>query len=355
MNKMILIFLLLSFNAFSLEIDEKLTLRILRVSDSKKTVLINRGLEDGLAEGDHAKIFLTTGVVARGVVTKVSPTRSVWSLYRLVTPEVIKEDTVMNLKITPAVRVTEDDTKMITKEPVVDSPAPDKLDIPLAEGADDVERTADGQEVKALMVEQPVSLLLRNYEAYGFINFSSLSGTSKAQNADTPATMGQDNYNFNLGGSYYFTNEAAWYSRFSLGVFWNYEKNLTSSAEGNHSNMTVVEYGVLTDWHPIFRPWVTETFIPFVEMGMGRGSISTNYKNTNTATNATAVDLTSTLSSFSMGLGAKYYFRNAFGVKFLVDYYARSASFPGVTNTGNISYEYAVNGMRTFIGISYRW
>jgi hypothetical protein len=53
---------------FSLEIDEKLTLRILKISKTKRTILINRGIEDGLAEGDHAKFFDQSGVLARGKV-----------------------------------------------------------------------------------------------------------------------------------------------------------------------------------------------------------------------------------------------------------------------------------------------
>ena len=81
-------------------------MRIVKVSQSKKTILINRGVEDGLIKGDHAKFFLTVGVVARGVVVKVSPTRSVWSIYRLVNADYITDDQVMKLKITAPVKIT---------------------------------------------------------------------------------------------------------------------------------------------------------------------------------------------------------------------------------------------------------
>src|SRR4051812_7385275 len=89
-----------SSHLWALAVDEKLPLRILKSSDSKKTVLINRGIEDGLVVGDHAKFFLTTGVVGRGVVIKASPSRSVWSLYRVISPTELVADKVMNLKIT---------------------------------------------------------------------------------------------------------------------------------------------------------------------------------------------------------------------------------------------------------------
>ena len=53
-------------SSYALEIDEKLTLRIVKTSDTKKTVLINRGQEDGLAKGDHAKFYLSVGCRTRG-------------------------------------------------------------------------------------------------------------------------------------------------------------------------------------------------------------------------------------------------------------------------------------------------
>ena len=49
-------------NIFALEIDEKLTTRVVDISESRKTILINRGIEDGLAIGDHAKFFVSTGL-----------------------------------------------------------------------------------------------------------------------------------------------------------------------------------------------------------------------------------------------------------------------------------------------------
>ena len=104
---------------YALDINEKLTLRVLRLSSTKKTVLINRGIEDGLAVGDHAKFYLTTGMIARGVVSKVSPSRSVWSLYRLVEPDQLIENKIVNLKIATPVKITVDESKMIAVEPIV--------------------------------------------------------------------------------------------------------------------------------------------------------------------------------------------------------------------------------------------
>ena len=65
-------------------------------------------LEDGLVKGDHAKLFDEEGVFARGVIVKVSPTRSVWSIYQLIRPEVIEKSSIVNLKISTPVKVTKD-------------------------------------------------------------------------------------------------------------------------------------------------------------------------------------------------------------------------------------------------------
>ena len=114
-------FTLFSLNAFALEVDEKLTTRIVRTSETRKTLMINRGTEDGLVEGDHAKFIVTAGIVARGVCIKVSPSRSVWSVYRLVNADFIVNDSVMTLKITPPVKITKDETKAIVEEDIPSS------------------------------------------------------------------------------------------------------------------------------------------------------------------------------------------------------------------------------------------
>jgi hypothetical protein len=108
--------IIFSMSAFALEVDEKLTVRVIRTSETRKTIMINRGTEDGLVEGDHAKFIVTAGIVARAVCVKVSPTRSVWSVYRLVNADFIVNDSVMSIKITPAVKVTKDETQALVQE-----------------------------------------------------------------------------------------------------------------------------------------------------------------------------------------------------------------------------------------------
>jgi len=88
--------------------------RVLAISSSKKTILINRGREEGVKMGDHAKFSTPKdGYFARGVVSRVSPTRSVWSLYRIIKEEPIIENAVVTVKVASKVKLTKDESKSI--------------------------------------------------------------------------------------------------------------------------------------------------------------------------------------------------------------------------------------------------
>ena len=135
----------------ALEIDEKLTLRFLKVSTSKKTVLINRGAEDGLVVGDHAKFYITSGIIARGVVEKVSPSRSIWSLYRVIEPNDIAEGKVLNLKIASPVKITTDSSKSIKEEAIPGSDKPSEAEsVKSKNTAKENSKTIDAQDMKEL-------------------------------------------------------------------------------------------------------------------------------------------------------------------------------------------------------------
>ncbi|MBT7609117.1 MAG: hypothetical protein HN576_05140 [Bacteriovoracaceae bacterium] len=101
-------------SAWGLEDDRRMIVRILSVSSSKKTILINRGREEGVKIGDHAKISNPVdGYFARGVVSRVSPTRSVWSLYRILNPKPLVTNTVITIKAASKVKLTRDESKAI--------------------------------------------------------------------------------------------------------------------------------------------------------------------------------------------------------------------------------------------------
>jgi hypothetical protein len=370
MSKISIIFLLslISFSAFSLEIDEKLTLRVLKLSDSKKTMLINRGVEDGLAEGDHAKFFISTGVVARGVLVKLSPTRSVWSMYRLVNPELINTDAVMNLKIASPVKVSEDESRMIVKDPdvvKVSKGDPDKVDIPLAEGADDLEKgMSEGlsknekEEIATIMGnddESRKSILHKNAEVFGLLNLNYLGGSTKPDNGTPSGSADYKILQVLLGLEHYFRSEEEWYSTLSFFPYINYDSKTITAGNGLLTNITAFEYGLGVNWHPITKPSQPLTLIPFATMAIGRGSFLSKSENTIPSAVSSTVEQDGSLSTFYIGAGLKYYWSNGFGLRTTLDYYIRSTSLPGVPENGNVAFDVSQSGLRTFAGFSYRW
>lgn len=113
MIKTYLLLFLLSGQSFALPIDSKVLGRILGISESKRTVLVNRGGEHGLEEGNHAKISLPSGMVARGIIVKLSPGRSVWSIYRFFDEDKISNNMVYTFKIAEPVKLTSDETRAL--------------------------------------------------------------------------------------------------------------------------------------------------------------------------------------------------------------------------------------------------
>lgn len=143
-----ILFFLMSWNAWAqtpdvrpLKEGEVMTVRLLDLSQTKRTVLLNRGLEDGIIEETHARLFLTTGVIARAVAVKVAPNRSVWSVYRLVYPDEMVQGNVLQLGITRNMQTTDDPTKAIRMTPTVAGRLPRNTDSTMAESADRLEQS----------------------------------------------------------------------------------------------------------------------------------------------------------------------------------------------------------------------
>lgn len=105
--------LMTTLNLQAMDIDSKFVGRVLGVSDSKKTVLMNKGHESGLKEGDHAIMSLASGAVARGLVAKLSPSRSVWSIYRFYDSEKLMANVALTVKITAPAKLTGDESKAL--------------------------------------------------------------------------------------------------------------------------------------------------------------------------------------------------------------------------------------------------
>lgn len=378
----------------ALEIDEKLTLRFLKVSSSKKTVLINRGAEDGLAVNDHAKFFITSGVIARGVVEKVSPSRSIWSLYRVVEPAEITEGKVLNLKIASPVKITDDPSKSLKEEPIPGGT--EKMDMnektPSKGGSEaPVLDESDKKELEGLGIEEEkpaakpgkkekakkndVSTVstediptvsdgeTKNWEVWGNLHLNALTGTTSDPSATTGGTT--DAIASDLSGSlglekYFLSASSDFWKNISLQGFVRtrtikYESNSgTSGITSTTLSRQYFEYGGGASYHFINLPSSINKFILFGNVSGGLGKITQNVEAP--ATSSTS-DLSGTDNFISVGIGSKYYLSNGWGARALLDYYHTSESYtvPAAGSIEEHTLTRTLSGARLELGISYRF
>ena len=354
-----LVFVILTTSAMALEVDEKLTVRVVKTSETRKTVMLNRGTEDGLVEGDHAKFIVTAGIVARAVVIKVSPTRSIWSVYRLVNADYIANDSVMTIKITPPVKITKDESQALVRE---DTPTkvglgdPSELGIPLADGANDL-ASADSVERADLRAleedEAPRNIVNKSREIFGIINVSGLSASTKTDSGDDKFTNSQSSQYIGIGGEYYPTRERAWYSRFSLMAAFNVQKQDSQSYLGASSTNDIMEFVGGINWHPTKMPSETMTFIPYVNLSASMGSVKSTFKPGQENPGGPEFDANGTTAGFALGFGYKFYTASGFGARAILDYYMRSESYKEDDATNK--FNKTVAGPRFMLGLSYRF
>ena len=348
-----LLFALLVGQIFALEIDEKLTLRVLRTSDSRKTILVNRGSEDGVAKGDHAKFYLSTGVVARGVAIKSSPTRSVWSMYRLVNADFIRADQVMKLKATPAVKVTKDESRSLVDDDMVLVPKdPRELGIPLAKGADDLKGNELNSEEVIRKYEESLNISDKNWELFGRFSFDRL-------NSKTTTSEGGANYSYReqstileFGAEYYFKNEETWYSRFSLVGAMRINRVALMSFEGTGVEESRTLFGGGVNWYFWRRPYYVHTLIPFANASFLLGSTSSNIS-PGDSSSATSDTVSANTRVIILGGGVKYYTRKGYGALARLDYEMITDNFSSDSSGAN--WQKRTNGPRISLGFNYRF
>jgi hypothetical protein len=358
MKKIFLLLLLLPLNVFALEVDEKLTVRIIRTSESRKTVMINRGTEDGLVEGDHAKFIVTAGIVARGVCVQVSPSRSIWSIYRLVNADFLVNDSVMSIRITAPVKITRDESQALVQD---DTPRttrgsdPQALGIPLADGALEGadlrdEGTAD---LRALEQDAVTTLVDRNWELIGMLNISGLTANTRANDGGDAYTASQSFHHISFGAEYYPRREREWYSRFSLAAQVALMRENSQAYNGTSVTNNLTEFAVGTNWHPFAFPSRVGEFVPFAHVGLHMGTIRSSYQAINPLVGEHDGDANGTTSGFSIGGGVKFYTARGFGARAVIDYYTRAEKYRediiGNTNVKRVA------GPRLMMGMSYRF
>jgi len=379
-GKLFLSFILIfATSAFALEIDEKLTTRILSVSSTKKTVLLNRGLEDGLVVGDHAKFFLTTGVIARGVVSKASPTRSIWSIYRLIKADSVNVDKVVNIKISSPLKLTEDASKSLVYEPVpsgTDSISISRGDsssrqrgMQTSSDQDEIDSLNDGPIVES---KRGTSRPQVNLKRGGYIRNMDSQDTSYAQGRGVfdnkswefiarfqyhslstsvddgiegnQVTTGKET-TMGIGGSLekYFPHRKDWLRKFSFFGTLDYSST-TSSSDASTSDIKTSQtnIGIGTNWHFYNDILSFERVIGFVSGSLGLINSSTTVGDAETKGSGTF---------FSLGIGAKYYTASGFGVRGMLDFY--SQGIKSSVSTSDVESVTTKSGPRLIVGMSY--
>lgn len=359
----IIAFLTLLSVANALEVDEKLTMRLIKVSKTKKTILINRGLEDGLVEGDHAKFFLTTGVVARGVVVKASPTRSIWSIYRVVDDEALFKDKVMNLKITKGMKLTEDATKDVVaaKEGEIDVPPA----IALAPGANDLDSLKEddkkdlaalgggGNTDESMRASSAVTtgISRRTIEVFGLLNFNNMSSSSDLGNGST-TTGTVANVDFSFGIEKYFDVSSKALRNFSLSAFFHKSTQETVGLSGTQISLDAFGYGVGANYHFMADALSYGRAISFANFTLGIGTSQDSITFQTNTVSSEPDNLEGNTSFFSVGFGFKFFLRDGLGARALVDWYQRGEKY---TIEDGTEYTKTVSGPRVQVGLGYRW
>lgn len=384
LNKNLFISLMLfslSYNVFSLDIDEKLTLRFLKVSNTKKTVLLNRGAEDGLVVGDHAKFFITSGIVARGVVEKVSPSRSIWSLYRIVAPEEIIDNKVLNLKIASPVKITNDPTKSMADENTIEGS--DKMTMPKTESSMPEEqsdnrlndedkkeldemglkekemdkapiKTSKNKEVKTTSeveiekLPMPMTNQSKTWDLYGSLALNALTGTEEGATGSSSTSVSSSMFDLSMGLEKYLFNTDT-FKNFSVFGLLNIKSMESGDSAKTTSNWLL--YGGGLNYHFYNLPQSYNRLVGYLSASFGMGTISVKEK-TVIGSSATENNYEGTSNFFSLGIGAKYILSQDFGARAILDYYSSSESFSyddGSTSSRSLS------GPRVQFGISYRF
>jgi len=359
MKNILMIMMIACYQVFGLEIDEKLTLRLVNVSQTKKTILINRGAEDGLNEGDHAKFFLSTGLVARGVVIKVSPTRSVWSVYRVANSQYIVNDTVMKLKITPAIKLSSDNSKMIVTEDIpkqIDrSSDPRDLGIPLEEGADDLpeQGVVSTNRVSQVTWDDTPDISEHRFEVVSVLSLSIFSSSTISDNSNQPEFSDGDSSSHLLFGFEYYFNPDSFLGKFSIQGFYRSQNIKLLNSQGATLTENIDTMGGALNYHLFKTPRFASVFLPYVQVGLGVGGVSGQYAPGAENSGADTEDATGNVTSLNVGLGVKYTFKNKFGARFQVDYLTQTLNYE--ENGDNDIWTKKKSGISSFMGMSYRF
>lgn len=363
MKFLLLLLIFILEPVFALEIDERLTARILNTSDSKRTILINRGLEDGLVVDDHAMFFLSSGTVARGVAVRVAPTRSVWSLYRVVDPENVYSGRALALKKTRPIDLTQERSRQLDlrdRGGVIGIPPT----IRLAEGADDLPDDFDASAWSEsdrqdfLSMQSPLSSSApyrqgrshKTWEIWSLASFSSYKTEADFGDMGSSDIGTTTAFDLTVGIEKYDLLQAMPALSFSLSASRTLES--FSSDDGAEVSSSSTAFGVAANYHLLNDPLSYGHFIPYLGVGIGLGSTSDNLIVVDEGETLEEDTLSGSFNFLSLAAGLKYNTPSGLGFRGVVEYYRRNESF--LMDDG-VEFARTLSGPRLMWGMSWRW
>ncbi len=345
---------LIAVKAFALEVDSKLTVRVLKTSKSKKTILVNKGRSDELKKGDHAKFFVSEGMVARAVLVEASKKRSVWSVYRVINGDLLNSNEIMNIKITPAVKLTDDPLAVVSRDSsfsdTIDDKVADKDFQVYSDLFDDgkVDESPAQQAVSQELQELDLDIGERRLEVGAIVGFQSFSSevTGTPSNTDFSGTEFVNNILVNLE-----------YYRDRTGIFgyFQYLQEALLSFDGAIADSSSFEFGGGMNFYLFADPHKANQLITYLTLGAGFGSLTDTFSGGELAPTAqNTVEVTGSTFALFGGIGMKYFLPNGFGMRFVVDVYRRQDSFDSDATITTSDWERVRFGPRLLVGISYR-
>jgi hypothetical protein len=318
------------FQLRAVEMGENFTGRILEVSSTQKTILVNRGIEDGLKVGDHGRFFTSTGAVARGLIVQISPSRSVWSLYRIIDPSRLKKDFVAEVKLTPPLKVTADPEKDFYKQGPPIALSAQALEN-VAKGEEQLSRS-EQQDLESLMSEKTLEASYdlgsrpgfsagRNMEFFLGLNYYNLSqsvrlpGISNENLRGSESSVGQQ-----VGFELYHSQLRSFFHPFSLFLYAAHVHNQATQLSGPSLKSVTWWGGGGLNWHFWGSPLSFNKTIFFLSLGSSYGhgfeeSIGFG------ALQNDILSYTGNAWAFHGGLGMKYYLHSGFGMRLLGEFF----------------------------------
>jgi diketogulonate reductase-like aldo/keto reductase len=121
--KSIIVIAVITFSinlAYALDINQELNIHLDKVSNTKKTVLVNVGSDNGINVGDHASFYLNSEECGQAFAEKMTKNKSIWIFYKIDRSSEIIDNQFMQLRAIakpPTELLTSGNDNLIKRQP----------------------------------------------------------------------------------------------------------------------------------------------------------------------------------------------------------------------------------------------